>query len=92
MSLTPPNWCQNAVPTRRGWVDPQTGELLKSTRISDIDLQEYRDRNVSKPQVLTEAPPNNTSLDAMSSTELDALSEQQGIDLNEEESTGPLFE
>jgi len=79
--LTPPNWCQNAVPTRRGWVDPQTGELLKSTRISDIDIQEYRDggKKNTKAQVLTEAPPNNTSLEEMTETELDALGEQQGI-------------
>lgn len=41
MALTPPAWCVDATPTRRGWVDPRTGELLKAQRISDIDIMEY---------------------------------------------------
>ena len=41
--LDPPAGCSHAIPTRRGWVDPHTGELIQSRRISDIDIQNYRD-------------------------------------------------
>jgi len=42
--LDPPEGCPHAIPTRRGWVDPHTGELIQSRRISDIDIQNHRDK------------------------------------------------
>lgn len=80
MALKPPSWCAHAVPTRRGWVDPHTGELLKAQRISDVDLQEQRDdvkvTKVEKKALLTEAPPNHTSLEEMTEVQTEALDNQ----------------
>jgi len=32
---------KGAIPTLRGWINPQTGELLKSHRITQEQLDEY---------------------------------------------------
>jgi len=32
---------KGAIPTLRGWINPQTGELLKSQRITQEQLDEY---------------------------------------------------
>lgn len=32
MNISPPNWAKNAIPTKQGWVNPKTGELLVSKR------------------------------------------------------------
>ena len=85
MALKPPAWCAHAVPTRRGWVDPHTGELLKAQRISDVDLQETRDvvEQVvhAAPQMLNEAPANRKSLEDMTDVELDVVEEQTGVEV-----------
>jgi len=40
---TAPNWCPNAIPTKRGWVDPDSGELLVSLKglvdAKDVDVK-----------------------------------------------------
>lgn len=93
MALNPPKWCSHAVPTRRGWVDPHTGEVLKAQRISDVDIQEHRDQSQPKVlkevvppaptvQTLTEAPPNHKPLENMTKAELQALGEEKGLDLD----------
>jgi len=97
MSLTPPTWCSDAVPTRKGWVDPRTGELLKAQRISDVDLQETRDmvnEQVvhSAPQMLHEAPVGNKSLEDMTKAELIALAEQTGVKVSGSDTKGVLVE
>lgn len=43
---------KGAVPTTRGWINPQTGELLKSQRITQEQLDEY-----NGVQVLVEPAP-----------------------------------
>jgi hypothetical protein len=50
--LDPPEWCSHAVPTRRGWVDPYTGEIVETRRISDIDIQNYRDNTTQEEDLL----------------------------------------
>lgn len=90
MALKPPAWCADATPTRRGWVDPRTGELLKAQRISDIDImnyygapQEVIEQVVHEaPQMLHEAPVANKSLEDMTKNELLALAEQTGVDVS----------
>ena len=90
MALKPPAWCADATPTRRGWVDPRTGELLKAQRISDIDIMEWNgvpqqvvEQVVHQaPQMLHEAPVANKSLEDMNKTELLALAEQTGVDVS----------
>ena len=76
---------KGAHPTLRGWVNPRTGELLKSQRINQTQIDEFFGiKEEVKPkataQVLTEAPRNNESLDDMSKVELEALGRQHGID------------
>ena len=45
---------KNAIPTTRGWVNPETGELLKSQKISVDQITEWHEH--SAPQTLHEAP------------------------------------
>ena len=39
--LHPPSWQKDALPTGRGWAHPKTGELLKATRLSQADINDY---------------------------------------------------
>ena len=39
--LHPPSWQKDALPTGRGWAHPKTGELLKATRLSTADINDY---------------------------------------------------
>ena len=39
--LHPPSWQKDALPTGRGWAHPKTGELLKATRLSNADINDY---------------------------------------------------
>ena len=41
MAIAPPNWKKDALPTARGWAHPRTGEILKSQKISEADINEY---------------------------------------------------
>ena len=38
-----PNWCTGAEPTVKGWVNPKTGELLKSQRFTKAQVAEWHD-------------------------------------------------
>ena len=64
-----PNWQPNATPTASGWV--HKGELIKSQRISESDINAY---NGAAPTLLQEAPSNNKSIDDMSKREINELS------------------
>jgi len=63
MAIKAPNFCKNAVPTLKGWCHPKTGELLKSQRISQEDINEWNKVEeptvvvVEEPPVVTETPP-----------------------------------
>lgn len=39
--IKPPHWKKDAVPSRTGWKHPRTGELLKSQRITQEEINEY---------------------------------------------------
>lgn len=54
--LKPPHWAKNAIPTPRGWVDPRTGELLVSRKLSDRQITEYFGVN-QKSEPITEVKP-----------------------------------
>jgi len=42
MVIKAPAWCNGAVPEKnRGWVDPNTGELLASSRFTQAQIDEY---------------------------------------------------
>ena len=38
-----PKWCSNAVPSRAGWLDPYTGEVLKMQNFSKEQLAEWHE-------------------------------------------------
>ena len=41
MTITPPAFQKNAVPSLKGWHHPKTNELLKSTRHTQSQLDEF---------------------------------------------------
>ena len=107
MAIKAPAWCANAVPTALGWQDPQSGELYVSARFTQEQLDEFNGWIVPQPEVLTEVPRNdfektpqmlteapvgNKSLDEMTKLELEALSRQHGVELDRRESKQTLLE
>lgn len=42
MAIKPPAWCSHAVPDKnKGWVDPKSGELYKSSRFSQAEVDAF---------------------------------------------------
>lgn len=41
LMIKPPNFQKNAIPTRRGWVNPDTGEIVKGGSIAQTDIDSY---------------------------------------------------
>ena len=89
-----PSWCENAIPTYRGWEDPQTGELFVSSGFTPEEIAEWHGdlpepaspppsleerRSVS---MLTEAPANNVALEKMTKLQLESLGRQHGVELD----------
>ena len=68
--LHPPSWQKDALPTGRGWAHPKTGELLKATRISKADINDY----LGIPKTPIQAATNDTGLD---DSEITRLAEQR---------------
>ncbi len=79
-----PAWCENAVPTALGWEDPDTGELYVSGGFTQEEIDAFHGVStvIPEPEMLTEAPVGNKSLDEMSKVELEALGRQSGIELD----------
>ena len=49
---------KGAIPTLRGWINPQTGELLKSQRITQEQLDEYNGvQMIVEPAPVIESEP-----------------------------------
>lgn len=89
-----PKWCKHAIPTGRGWEDPQTGELYVSGRFNQQQIDEFyglTETPVEEPVVLTEAPISNKSLDDMTKAELIALGEQYGMELSMSQSKSEIL-
>ena len=100
-AISPPNWCKQAVPTERGWMDPNTGEILVSGKISQHLIDEWYGVPAEPsmptgwqpaPEVLNEAPANDTALEDMTKTELEALGRQHGIELDRREKKSALID
>jgi hypothetical protein len=87
---------KGAVPTTRGWEDPESGELLKSGRITQAQINEWHGVTEQvKPaptQMLNEAPPSNKSFDDMTKLELESTGRQHGIELDRRKSKSDLIE
>lgn len=42
MAIRPPNWCNGAIPVlNRGWVDPNSDELLQPAKFTQYQIDEY---------------------------------------------------
>lgn len=49
---------KGAIPTLRGWINPKTGELLKSQRITQEQLDEYNGvQMIAEPAPIIEPEP-----------------------------------
>jgi hypothetical protein len=44
-----PKWCSNAVPSRAGWLDPYTGEVLKMQNFSKEQIAEWHEAKNPTP-------------------------------------------
>ena len=92
MAISPPGWCRGAIPTKTGWRDPNTNELLKSMSISQAQIDEFFGLP-TEPEVemLTEAPSAKSMWD-MSKRELEDLGRQHGIELDRRQNKTALIE
>ena len=105
MSILPPNYQKDAIPTRQGWRHPRTSELLISRPMSQSAIDEYL--GVSpEPQMLKESPTNfheakaelmteNTlpsEYENMTKVELEALGREHGIELDRRKNKAALIE
>lgn len=90
MAIKAPGWCHTAVPTTRGWVDPNTGELLKSGKFTQAQVDEWHGipdiaiEATPEPEFLTEEGDDEEydyyDLGAMTKPELVELAEEFEID------------
>ena len=89
MAIKAPGWCHTAVPTTRGWVDPNTSELLKSGKFTQAQVDEWYGVP-SAQEVLIEAMPGPVAddeeeyeyydLGSMTKSELVELAEEYELD------------
>lgn len=100
MTIKAPAWCENAIPTARGWEDPDTGELYASGGFTQEQIDEFFGVKqvaeiIEAPadvQTLTEAPVGEKSLEEMSKIELEALGRQHGVELDRRKKKSTLVE
>jgi len=52
MAIKPPNYQKDAVPTKKGWAHPKTGELLVSTKLSQADIDQYLGVTPTEPEAI----------------------------------------
>tara|TARA_R100000951_G_scaffold109570_2_gene106833 strand:- start:6762 stop:7118 length:357 start_codon:yes stop_codon:yes gene_type:complete len=73
--IRPPAWCAGAVPEKnRGWVDPNSGELLVSSRFTQAQIDEFHGvPSIAEVQAIHEQQMQNQVID-----------EWQAEDLNED--------
>jgi hypothetical protein len=96
--IQPPAWCEHAIPTYRGWEDPNSGELFKSANFTQQEMDEFHGKmlcEVPTPNVvhvLTEAPANDKPLEKMTKVQLESLGRQHGIELDRRKSKKTLVE
>ena len=102
--LVAPPWCSHAIPTYRGWEDPQTGELFASRDFLKSQIDEFHGKKEEvlievapvieeEPiEVLTEAPANHKPLDKMTKVQLESLGRQHGIELDRRKKKKSLVE
>lgn len=102
MAITPPNFAKDAIPTPSGWRHPRTGEILKSGKIKQIDIDEYYQAKTGAPDptVLREAPVSTAEVieeyfddyTKMNKSELVDFAAEYGIELNNSMTKSEMIE
>jgi hypothetical protein len=104
MAIKAPGWCAHAVPTDKGWEDPNTGELFVSRKFAQADIDAFHGK-VAKPKpapkpapvveeveetiVVEDAP---VDLDKLTKLELEAVGREHGVELDRREKKSTLLE
>lgn len=99
MAIKAPGWCAQAVPTLKGWEDPNTGELFVSRKFAQADIDAFHG-TVAKPtptpkpapvveEVVVEEP--SLDLDSMTKVELEAVGREHGVELDRREKKSSLL-
>ena len=93
----PINGPRGAVPTLRGWEHPRTGELLKSQKISQQQIDEWHGVTAPpppapEPAVLTESPTSAQDYNDMTKLELEAVGREHGIELDRRKTKSDLID
>lgn len=101
MAIKAPAWCAHAVPTSKGWEDPDTGELFVSRKFAQADIDAFHGK-VAKPKpapkpapvveetiVVEDAP---VDLEKMTKLELEAVGREHGVELDRREKKSTLLQ
>ena len=95
-----PGWCHTAVPTVKGWEDPNSGELLVSGRHTQAQVDEWHGvptmefiQEIAEPVIEHEETEwVEYDLQSMSKLELEELGREYGIELDRREKKETLIE
>ena len=64
MAIKPPAWCSHAVPVKnKGWVDPKSGELYKSSRFTQAEIDEFHGTAAPAPAPAPMPEPEPIAID-----------------------------
>ena len=104
MAIKAPGWCAHAVPTSKGWEDPDSGELFVSRKFAQADIDAFHGK-VAKPKpapkpapvveeveetiVVEDAP---VDLEKLTKLELEAVGREHGVELDRREKKSTLLE
>lgn len=92
MAITPPNFQKDAVPTLKGWTHPKTGELLKSQRITQAEINEYLGVT-PEPKVVEEVAVDVDVLEEMTKDELETYAREEfDVELDKRRSKKKLID
>jgi len=61
--IRPPSFAKNAIPTTRGWVRPDTNEILRAGSIAQKDIDEYLGLDTVKVEETVEEVEENVMID-----------------------------
>ena len=96
MAITPPAFQKDAVPSLKGWHHPKTNELLKATRHSQDQLDEFFGVVVEEPAPVVPTPEPVVEpivdLASMSKVELEEFGREHGVELDRRVSKKKLLD
>lgn len=103
MAIKAPAFAKNAVPSLKGWHHPKTNELLKATRHSQDQLDEFFGVVVEEPAPVVPTPEPVVKpivgdvavpedLASMSKVELEELGREHGVELDRRVSKKKLLD